>query len=144
MPRNYHLELFADKRCMVCHEIWSARLFCSVCCQVFRLFWIICLACFLNVNKNCVSILCGKFTRPKDVKNPSRILQYIFLPNNVRKSVTLSPKFASVLSADVFDVFDLLFLLLFKMTGFFSWSNLSLILSRDFFGRCLICWAAYW
>ena len=99
---------------------------------------------FSNVNKNCVSILCGKFTRPKDVKNPSRILQYIFLPNNVRKSVTLSPKFASVLSADVFDVFDLLFLPLFKMTGFFSWSNLSLILSRDFFGRCLNCWAAYW
>ena len=27
-----------------------------------------------NVNKNRVSILCGKFTRPKDVKMPSGIL----------------------------------------------------------------------
>ena len=29
---------------------------------------------FFNINKYRVSVLCGKFTRPKDVKNPCGIL----------------------------------------------------------------------
>ena len=68
------------------------------------------------MNKNSVSILCGKFTRPKDAKSSRRILHYIFLSINPGMSVTLSPKFASVLSAGVADVFNLLSLLPFKLT----------------------------
>ena len=29
---------------------------------------------FSDVNENRISILCGKFTRPEDVKNPNGIL----------------------------------------------------------------------
>ena len=65
-----------------------------------------------------------------------------FFPINVRKSVTLSPKFESVLSAGVVNVFDLLSLLPVKTTAFFP-NIVSLISSRDLLGRCFNCWVAY-
>ena len=98
---------------------------------------------FSNVNKNRVSILRGQFSRPKDVKSLSGILQYIFFLINAWKLVTLSPKFASVLSSGVVDVFDL-DLYCYLTQQLFSYSNVSLISSRDFLGRCFSCWAAYW
>ena len=84
-----------------------------------------------------------KFTRPKDVKNPSGLLQYIFFPINAKKSVTLLSKFDSVLSAWVVGIFNLLSLPPVKATAFLSYSNVSLISSRDLLGRCFNCWAAY-
>ena len=62
-----------------------------------------------------------------------------FFPINVRKSVTLSPKFESVLSAGVVDLFDLLSLPPVKTTTFFSNINVSLISSKDLLGRCFNC-----
>ena len=62
-----------------------------------------------------------------------------FFPINVRKSVTLSPKFESVLSAGVVDLFDLLSLPPVKTTAFFSNINVSLISSKDLLGRCFNC-----
>ena len=95
------------------------------------------------MNKNRVPILCGKFTISKNVRNPSGILQYVFLLINPRKSVALSPKFVSVLSAGVVEVFDLLSLLRFKLTAFFKKRSVSLMSSRDFSGGCFSCRAAY-
>ena len=66
-----------------------------------------------------------------------------FFPNYARKSVTLSPKFESVVAARIVDVFDLLSLPPVKTTAFSSYSNISLISSRDLLGRCFNCWAAY-
>ena len=66
-----------------------------------------------------------------------------FFPINARKLVTLSPKFEFILSAGVVDIFDLLSLPPVKATAFFSYSNASLISSRDLLGRCFNCWAAY-
>ena len=58
-------------------------------------------------------------------------------------SQLLLPKFQSILSAGVVDIFYLLSLPLFKTTAFFSYSNVSLESSRDLLGRCFNCWAAY-
>ena len=51
------------------------------------------------------------------------------------KSVILVPRLASVLSAGVVEVFDLLSALFGMTTGVFSYSNVSLIVSSAFSGN---------
>ena len=69
-------------------------------------------------------------------------LVHVF-PINARKSVTLSPKCEYVVSAGVVDVIDLLSLPPIKATAFLSYSNVSLMSSKDLLGKCFNCWAAY-
>ena len=83
---------------------------------------------FSNVNKNRVSILCRKFTRPKNLKNSRGILWYMFFPINARKSVTVSPEFSTILSAGMVDVliFYLYRYLTQELFSYISFFNLKL------------------
>ena len=63
----------------------------------------------------------------------------IFFLSKLGKSATLSLKFASVLSAAVPVLFNLLSLFPVKTTAFYSYIIVSFMSSRDFVGMCFIC-----